>query len=863
MSAAQLLLRRLLDQAGGAAETGYVLVIDGEGLENLPSDIPTPTGSYAVHRAGTEIGLRHLLWRAKGAPLIVVLPEKLAHNVQKAPDLLRRARNQRVHALSVNDVLEVVLGVRVVGAETPYLQQLALEHVDKLGVAMSKRTLPTVVDRRLLTELLVDASVGEQVRTMSPAELLAGWVQDPPRWPENVTELVVEALPTMHGDEGRLLAWALREPEKRLRQLVVHGAVLTVEATELPKPAWGPLWRAATAAPIEMDRRILRRTLCRLSEETLMALGDAASSLLSEADRLGRETLTPTQLQTSRVLPLAFADRCHALAQQAADGKAISAADIAWLGSHRAARMHRGDMAVLDAIARLSRYLDQPFTPKQDVLEQVRAYQGDGAFADLAVSELRRALASSAHYHAEANKVLAAARERRDSENRQFAETIAAGYEAALHRDGLTPLHRLWKRSVAPLWQEDVKARVYLVVLDGCSYAVFLELLYALAQDSSFPLGIRPDSEGHVAGLPGLSPLPTVTSHARGAIFLGELPNDPLVAETVFRDQDEAKTDKARFNQNAALDGRSRRLFLKGDLADGGQLLLQTLQDDSVEVVAAVFNAVDDQIGSSNTGATVRLLPEDIMGFKPSLHAAVRAGRHVLVTADHGHSPFVDKSRRGGAGKAPRFIGMANGEAPPEGFMEIDVGALGGPPERRAFAWRTGAYLGNPQVGFHGGCGLEEMVVPLAWIEREGMYADEPAWWFGRGIILERTEAQPAEPPFVTPLPSDEIKPKKATPQLSLFDPSEKAAALGLPPAFLDRLSRDHKTVLVLLKENGSARASELAGRLKKNPGRLNGLMRALRRMLHEEGVVLFTDEVLPSGETLYRFQPLAGTEGK
>jgi len=31
VSAAQLLLRRLLDQAGGASETGYLLVIDGEG----------------------------------------------------------------------------------------------------------------------------------------------------------------------------------------------------------------------------------------------------------------------------------------------------------------------------------------------------------------------------------------------------------------------------------------------------------------------------------------------------------------------------------------------------------------------------------------------------------------------------------------------------------------------------------------------------------------------------------------------------------------------------------------------------------------------------------------------------------------
>lgn len=859
MSAAQLLLRRLLDQSGGASEAGYVLVIDGEGLENLPEQMPTPKGSYGVHRITSELGLRHLLWKAKGAPLIAVMPEEVAKRIQSAPDLLRRARNQRVHALSVNDVLEVVLGVRVVGADAPYLQQLALENVHRLGFAMSHRTLPTVVDRRLLTELLVDVSVGEQVRTQKPAQLLATWVQEPPRWSSNVSQLVRDAMPALHGDEGRLLAWALAEPESRLRDLVVHGAVLTVEATELPKPAWGPLWKAATEPPIEMDRRILRRTIARLAEETLSALGDAGGALLSGADRIGRECLTPTQLQTSRMLPLAFSDRCHALAQQAAVGKAISATDVAWLSTHRAARMNRADLAVLEALARITRYLDQPFTPNGDLLAQVRDYQRGGAFADVAMLQLRRALASSVHYHEESNKVLAACRERRDRENRQFAHSLAVGYEAALHTEGLTPLHRLWKRTVAPVWQSEPDARVFLVVLDGCSYPVFLELLYSLSQDSAFPLGIKPDAEGRVHGIPALSPLPTITSHARGAIFLGELPNDPLVAETVFRDQDEAKTDKARFNQNANMGARSRKLFLKGDLADGGQALLAALGDESLPVVGAVFNAVDDQIGSANTGATVKLAPEDITAFKPALRIALKARRRVLVTADHGHSPYVDKTLRVGSGKTPRYVGLGKHDAVPEGFLEIDVAGLGGPPERRAFAWRSGAYLGGPQVGFHGGCGMEEVVVPLAWIERDGLHADEPSWWYGQGALLEAThESRLVQPPIVTPLPSDRIPPKRE-PQMPLFDPAERASLLPLPPALMDKLSVDEKTILVLLSESGSARASELATRLKKNPGRLNGLMRALRRTLHAEGFVLFNDEVLPSGETMYRYQSKEG----
>lgn len=854
MSAAQLLLRSLIEKAGGAEETGYLLVIDGEGLESLPEQMQTPKGAYRVHRVATELGLRHLLWKARGAPLIAVMPEDVARRIQKAPDLLRRAHKERIFALSVNEVLEAFLGVRVVGADAPHMQQLALEHVNQLGLVMSRRTLPTVVDRRLLTEMLVDVSVGEQVRTQSPAHLLAAWVQEPPHWPDNVRLLIRDALIPMHGDDGRLLSWALEEPERRLRELVVHGAVLTVDVQDPPKSAWGPLWQAATEAPIDLDRRILRRVVTRLAEGALNILGETAAPQLQQADRVARECLSPSQVETSHVLPLAFANRCHALAKQAADGKPISGPDIAWLAAHRAARMHRTSLAVLEAMGRLSRFLDQPFTPRTAILEQVLDYQRNGAFADLSILQLRRALASSAEHHKEANKVLAAARERRNLENRQFAEVLAAGYESSLHNPNLTPLHRLWKRTVAPVWETDPGARLYLVVLDGCSYPVFLELLHALAQDSTYPIGVRPDPAGRVGGMPALAPLPTITSHARGAIFLGELPKDPLVAETVFGEQDEARTDKARLNQNAALGPRSRKLFLKGDLADGGQALLGALADTSLDVVAAVFNAVDDQIGSANTGATVRLSPEDIAAFKPSLRGALNARRKILITADHGHSPYIDKNLRMSAGKTPRFLPLDKKSAPPTGFIEIDLASLGGPAERRAFAWQSGVYLGSPQVGFHGGCSLEEMVVPLAWLERDGLHADEPSWWYGQSTVVgPHTQPRPAEPSFVAPAPTVEVQPP--LPQLTLFNPGDRADTLPLPPELLKRLSNDERSVLVLLRENGTARATELAERLKKNPVRLNGLMVTLRRTLHAEGITLFTDDRLPSGETIYRYQ--------
>ncbi|NUN14838.1 MAG: BREX-2 system phosphatase PglZ [Myxococcales bacterium] len=859
MSGAQLLLRRLLEQAGGVPQSEYVLIKNEGGLDELEDELVMGGVRIAVRRVNTEIGLRHVLWKAQGAPLVVLLSKELTERITQAPDLLRRAKNHRVHALSATDVLEAVLGVRVVGPATANMERLALEHLGELTTLVAQRTVPTVLDSRLLMELLVDVCVGEEVRKQSAAELLAKWVTlpAPPKWDESVITLVAETLPQLFGDEGKLLAWAVGDLSQRPKELVVHGALLTVEEQDIPRAAWGMLWEASTKVPLkDMDRRVLRDVLVRLVEETLDVLGDKAAGLLESADGIGKQVLTPKQMQTSSVLPLAFENKCWQLAEDAANGKGILAEHLERLLAHRGARHRGADLEVLTAIARLSRYVQEPVRPGGSVLERVQRYQQNGAFADLALALLQRGLAKTAQFHAQAKQLADRVREVRDEENRRFAEMLAQGYEAALHAEGVVPLHRVWKRMVTPVWDQDPGAKLYVVVLDGCSYPVFIELLQTLAQDSQFALGVKPDETGRVIGLPGLAPLPTVTSHARGAVFLGELPNDPLVAETVFRDQDEARTDKARFQQNGSLVGRQKKLFLKGDLADGGVALMKALGDTAVDVVAAVFNAVDDQIGSANTGAVVRLLPDHIVAFVPSLKAAVEAGRRILVTADHGHSPFVDKERRVGAGKSPRFMGLADGEVAPDGFLEIDVKGLGGEPERRAFAWKCGVYLGSPQVGFHGGCALEEMVVPLVWLERDGLFFDEPLWWYGLGAVPAPAQTKAVLPPWVTPVPTDPVGgTKQKDKQLPLFEPGVRAELLPISAEVLAGLVDDEKRVLVLLWDSGSARAGELAERLGKTPLRLNGLMRKLRLKLFEANLVLFSDEVLPSGEVLYRYQ--------
>ena len=152
------------------------------------------------------------------------MPEELARRIQTAPDLLRRARNQRVCALSVNDVLEVVLGVRVVGAETPYMQQLALEHVERLGHAMSRSD---AADRR--GPEAADRATGGRERGGAGADAASlgasGDVGARSRHagPTTSAMLVREAMPTLHGDEGRVLAWALAQPERACVRWCLRG----------------------------------------------------------------------------------------------------------------------------------------------------------------------------------------------------------------------------------------------------------------------------------------------------------------------------------------------------------------------------------------------------------------------------------------------------------------------------------------------------------------------------------------------------------------------------------------------------------------------------------------------------------------
>jgi hypothetical protein len=844
-----------------------VLALKSEGLEALPNELQTAAGRYAVVAPASEISLRHTLWKADGAPVLALLDEPLARRL--SADLVRRARGARVHAVEPAEVLSMALGVPVVADDDPLMQQLALERVDAIRAQLGQRTLPTVVDRELLDELLLDVVDGGLMRRRSPAAILATWVREPPKKDAAVAALLHRQLPRVHGPPGRLLSWALHT--KQIEALLVHGVILALDEPELPESVWGKLWEAP--ASLDLTPETFRHVAGKLARDTLDELGVEAAKWLDKSGSIARKALTPSALRRSTELPLGLENLCADVAQRAAAGESVGHEQIQRMRQHRFAAAREADINVLEEMARLSRYLTVPGPAGASALERVQHYQHHGAFADWAAANLRTSLAASPTHAAEAERVLDRYRARRNEENRAFAEILAAGYTKALHSDGLVPLHQIWRN--APLRRgDDDRAGVYLVVLDGCSYPVFLRLVSELASEFK-AIGLREDPQSRVArGVPSLALLPSITCHSRSAIFSGEVPKNPWIAETVWRDTEEARTDPARFKQNPWLGTRVRRLFLKGDLADHGAGLLAALRDAAIEVVAAVFNAVDDQIGSTNTGASVIVKANQISAFVPSLTAALDAGRRVVVVADHGHTPFVAKSlkapepsNREASSSRHRLLGAA--EKVPEGFLEIDDGGLGGTPGRKAFAWKMGVYHGSPQVGFHGGCSLEEVVVPLAELVAGGVAADEPGWWFG-GVeppVAAKAELVAATP-IAAPAPPPAAAPPAARPRVQgdLFAPETFLAAgldqLGMPAELRGRLDGSEQAALACIYQNKHARVSVLAENLRRPRARVPGLMSRLVIKLHEGGFPCLRRATLADGEEQYEYIP-QGTEKK
>jgi hypothetical protein len=446
-----------------------------------------------------------------------------------------------------------------------------------------------------------------------------------------------------------------------------------------------------------------------------------------------------------------------------------------------------------------------------------------------------------------------AARRKADTFNKAFAQALQMWNREPRAEAVCMPVEAILERLVAPLAQQ---APVLLLVADGLSYSIFRELcedLEALGWDEQ------------VAGPPltlavGVAALPTITEVSRTSLLSGRL----VVGA--------ASQEKSAFATHPALVAASRAgtapvVFHKGDLADS-EGLSSTVRDAIAsmqqQVVAVVYNAVDDHLSGSNQ-IHVRWTIDDLRLLGPLLSEARRARRVVIVTADHGHV-IDDGTVQRGQGDGDRWRLPAG--APDESELVYEGGRVRTASGNTVVCtWSEGVRHGAKKNGYHGGVSAQEVVVPLSVFTPRNMAlkgwqvaaAPQPDWW-------ARLEAvAPALAPEAPALARKPPKPKPVPlPQPDLFGGAAAVVApapgvhwidaLQASPAYLAQKAlaarvapadADVRSLLdALAARGGKLSKAALAQRLGMPAMRISGFVNAAKRVLNvDQAAVLVLDE--------------------
>ena len=280
-----------------------------------------------------------------------------------------------------------------------------------------------------------------------------------------------------------------------------------------------------------------------------------------------------------------------------------------------------------------------------------------------------------------------------------------------------------------------------IVVLDGMTAAAGTALADELTSRGGWlEAGRRDDGRE-----PVLATVPSVTAISRSSLLTGTLRTGGQAEES------------AGF---AAFWGRRKSaLFHKADLAPepgrplAGQVREQIAKADTV--VGVVLNTIDDALDKGKPGPAHWTIDE-VTYLRQVLDEARRAGRPVILTADHGHVLDRGQGPNGGPGQ-PHPANAAQSDAARYRFGVPGTGEITvrGPrvliPGRAAIGGNASGgeivaavdeaiHYTPRRAGYHGGASLAEVVVPVITLLPSdallpvGWYAYDavghaPAWW--------------------------------------------------------------------------------------------------------------------------------------
>jgi hypothetical protein len=776
-----------------------------------PAQIRFQNQAWPIILTNSELIMRRTLCQADHGHAILMI--RAGANTLLPEDIQARAYKGTALRLGMRHLLYAHTS-RDWPAEVDYAEWQATikNRFDELVRKAGHQGLNYAISRNDLERMLVQAAFGLDMKGKTAAQVVADLVSFQKKVADQPTGLELSLfagqLREYEIDDADTLTWAA-ERSGRAEQLVLTGVMLAAERAANYQPNWGNL---NSLRAILVNKRGLSDSqaidaVIQLVTASLQYLHPSTRLRIIQAAEQELKDVLPADAY-NEWFPQRLVAECHRVAHKLAIRAPQAVEFVPRLKHHLFASQQATMLEALTEMAALvNRWQAQETSVSSlaTVAAWAKWYATQGSRLDLSALRLMRYVQHGEGDKESIERLLQDYWPWRDQLNKSFARLYLASYEAAIHdRDaGVFGTHRIIEWVVRPLRNQ--QKRVLLLVIDGMSYPDFRELMQQWAIHGK---PVYAD-ERFVA----LSLLPSLTSVSRKGLFLNALPTDPLDDEETY---DQKAQTREKDGLAKALAGNSVNFYHKGNL-NGGHSLRQDIDFLRFDAIAAVLNTIDDDLTSTTT--SVRLYkPDEIGALVTIVQTALQKGWAVILTADHGHTWFRNRTLRHGgtpANGGARFIPVEDEPALPYDsvvtgdphILQVQAG------QKVAFLTATGTYFGHhPRRGYHGGASLEEVVIPCAVLTYE-----------------KQAETETAVLPGAAPIRESEITPDKAEGIILKFRHGQ-VVDLSLP--FI--LSAQETRLLQILAWHGEVTEAEL----KKAVGtrRIAGPMATLQEKLATAG---------------------------
>jgi hypothetical protein len=584
------------------------------------------------------------------------------------------------------------------------------------------------------------------------------------------------------------------------------------------------------------------------------ALSERAEVILAELS--GSEDGKRTLAGRSRVLDAGLDARLAALGEAISGAlpqptpEKLAAAEEALrrAAEHGRKRERDIELRAAEAAVRLIRWLVTPEQAPATLADAATRMLRSWGWADRALGAIERADTSRTPRLGEAyNKLWTEARNRRTALDEAFARKLSSWTETGSTTD-VVLVENLLERIARPV---ATKRLPLIVVLDGMSVAVATELADELTRRGTWlEAGRQPDGREAV-----LATVPSVTSISRTSLLTGRLRSGAQAEE------------RAGFTQ---FWGRHRSvLFHKGDLApDPGTPLAAPVREailDSDTVVGVVLNTIDDTLDRGKPGGPAHWTLQSVSYLSAILDEARRAGRPVILTADHGH--VLDRGQPANPPKSDsaryRTGTPGPGEVTVRGPRVITPGG------EVVAAVDESIHYTPRKAGYHGGASPAEVVVPVITLFPSESLV--PAGWYAYDAIGHSPSWWSTPPARESQLPTTQPDTAKSQPasarrkraasaaaddSTALFGVSEVATpaeassgSLGTQVVASPRMTTQRQSVRrapsdagvaalidALTQAGGQLTTTEAAAAAGESPVRMSGYLALVTRLLNVDG---------------------------